>query len=98
MISQPEVMPAHLWRWHEELRDLTSRAVHSLPVIPAPQMPPEADMSELIILDFTTQVEFRGHALNVTELIALWPGDFGWYRVTGLPLGNAAFSNWPVHE
>lgn len=98
MKSRSESMPGHLWRWHEELRAFTRRELMRLPVCRAQEMPESVDMSELVIIDSAIQVEMGGQLLTVTELIAIWPAEFGWYRVTGLRLGSTAFCDWPGYE
>lgn len=97
MRSSHESMPGHLWKWHDELREFTYRELMRLPVCRALDMPHETDLSELIVVDSAILVERGGHLFRVSVLIAIWPGPFGWYRITGLPLGHAR-SDWPVYE
>lgn len=76
----------HRWMGFEEAMEL--------PIVEARDV--MADMSELLVMKLLVPMEMLPPVLLLTGLpvfhaLALWPSDFGWYRVEGLDHHLARF-------
>lgn len=66
--------------------EYTFEGLMELPVIRARDMPPGVRLTDLLFVETGILVQKGAWVVPVTEVVPIWAGAFGWYRVVGMCL------------